>query len=146
MAERAYGMQLSYAKSGGSHSALGEITAITPPSISRDLIETTNHGSSGIKTYLGGLVDYGEVSVTVNYDPDGTDDVGLRTLATGGVYDSGSASENPANYEFKITYADAGATVETFNGIVTGFETSAPIDGQLTATITIKVSGSVTYS
>ena len=145
MAERAFGMQFSYAKSGGSHQALGEITDITPPSISRDLIETTNH-SSNIKSYLGGLVDYGEVSVTVNYDPDGTDDVGLRTLATGGTYDSGDASSNPANYEFKITYADAGATVETFDGIVTGFETSAPIDGQLSATITIKVSGAVVYS
>jgi hypothetical protein len=86
------------------------------------------------------------VSVTVNYDPDGTDDVGLRSLATGGTYDSGGVSENPANYDFKVTYSDAGNTVESFNGIVTGFETSSPIDAQLTATITIKVSGAVAYS
>ena len=70
----------------------------------------------------------------------------MRTLATGGVFDGGGVSENPANYVFIITYADAGATVETFNGIVTGFETSTPIDGQLSATITIKVSGAVSYS
>tara|TARA_R100000773_G_scaffold18445_1_gene16701 strand:- start:12283 stop:12720 length:438 start_codon:yes stop_codon:yes gene_type:complete len=145
MAERGFGMKFHYRKDGGTFAELGEITDITPPAISRDLIETTNHGSN-VKSYLGGLVDYGEVSVTVNYDPDGTDDIGLRGLATGGTYDSGSASENPANYEFKVTYADAGATVETFNGIVTGFETSSPIDAQLTATITIKVSGAVSYS
>jgi hypothetical protein len=146
MAERGFGMQFHYRKKdGGDYTALGEITDITPPAISRDLIETTNH-SSNVKSYLGGLVDYGEVSVTVNYDPDGTDDVGLRSLATGGTYDSGGVSENPANYDFKVTYSDAGNTVESFNGIVTGFETSSPIDAQLTATITIKVSGAVAYS
>ena len=146
MAERAFGMQFHYRQASGSDSdyvALGEITDITPPSISRDLIETSSHASN-VKTYLGGLVDFGEVSITVNYDPDGSDDEGLRNLASGTQHASGGDTAVPTNYLFKVTYASS--TVETFNGIVTGFETSTPLDGQVCATITVKVSGSVTYS
>tara|TARA_R100001086_G_C11763177_1_gene238658 strand:- start:111 stop:548 length:438 start_codon:yes stop_codon:yes gene_type:complete len=145
MAEGAFGMKLSYKKDGGVYAELGEITEITPPAITRDLIETTSHASQN-KTYLGGLVDFGEVSCTFNYDPDGTDDVAFRDLAGGGTTDGGGISANPANYSFKIEYNDAGDTTEEFNGIVTGFETSTPIDGQISATVTIKVSGSVTYA
>jgi hypothetical protein len=145
MAKRGFGMQLGYRKDGGSFAQVGEITDITPPSMSRDLIETTNH-SSQVKSYLGGLIDFGELSLTVNYDPDLANHEGLRGLARGDAHDGGGDASNPANYQFQITYGSDVTHVETFNGIVVGFETSAPIDGQLSATITIKVSGSITIS
>ena len=138
MAEGAYGIQFEYSSNdGGAYTALGEITDLTPPSITKDTIETTHHGSSGIKSYIGGLVDFGEVSVTVNYDPDGTDDIAIRNLAK-------TANETVGTKQYRITYA-SGST-EIFDAIVTGFEQEAPIDGKLSATFTLKVTGAVTYS
>lgn len=138
MAEQAYGITFAYSTDGGStYTSVGEVTDISPPSISKDVIETTNHGSSGIKTYLGSLVDYGECSVTFNYDPDGTDDAAVRGLAT---------SANSDASIFKITYSDDGTSTEEFSGHVISFETEAPMDGVLSATVGIKVTGSVTYA
>lgn len=145
MAEKSHGMTFSWSTDGGSTDELvGELVDITVPSISKETIETTNHGSSGVRNYLGGLIDYGECSITVNYDVD--DDVassttnheGLRNLAA-------TAFETTTNKEFVITFPDTNSTM-TFGGIVTGFELSTPIDDVVKATYTIKVSGSVTYA
>tara|TARA_Y100000361_G_scaffold37821_1_gene32377 strand:- start:12808 stop:13236 length:429 start_codon:yes stop_codon:yes gene_type:complete len=140
MAEKAYGLTFSYQHGVDStYDSLGSITDLSPPSVTKDTIEVTSHGDSGIRKYIGGLVDFGEVSITVNYDPDDTAHTNFRTLA-----ETPNDVADATNTGFKITYADTGATVLTFNGIVTGFEQEAPIDGQLSATITIKVSGAVT--
>lgn len=146
MADIAYGVKFEYSSdSGSNYTALGEITDISPPSVSKDVIETTSHGSGGVKTYIGGLVDYGEVSITVNYDPDGTTNDAIRDLAV-------EAHETVGNKLYKISYNDgtigdySDSSTETFIGIVTGFEPQAPMDGQLSATFTIKVTGTVTYS
>jgi hypothetical protein len=41
----------------------------------------------------------------------------------------------------KITLADAGAAVVTFDGIITGFQASAPYDDKLSGSVTVKLSG-----
>lgn len=137
MAEQAHGIVLKYTVSGGSEVTVGEITDITPPAITKDVIETTNH-SSGVKSYLGGLVDFGECSITVNYDPDGTAHTGVRDLA--------KTANDDGDTQFVIEYSDAGSSTETFNGIVTGFTQETPIDDKLSATFTIKVTQSNTYA
>ena len=147
MAIKGYGVKFSISTDDGStYSEIGEITDLTPPSISKDTIETTSHGTSGIRTYVGGLVDFGEMSVTVNLDPDVADTgaknhVDLRALAK-------TPNDDPvaSTYKFKIEYADSTASIDTFRGVVTSYEASAPIDGVLSATFTIKVSGEITYT
>lgn len=140
MAEGAYGIIFSYSSNSGSaYTAVGEVTDITPPSVTKETIETTHHGSSGIRSYIGGIVDFGECSITVNYDPDGTEHNAIRDLAK-------TANDTVGNYLFKIEYSDAGSSTEVFAGIVTGFEQETPMDDKLSATFTIKVSGSVTYA
>ena len=140
MAEQAYGITFSYSTdSGSTYTALGELTDISPPSVSKDVIETTSHGSSGVKTFIGGNVDFGEVSVTVNYDPDGTAHNAIRDLAK-------TANDEAGTNLFQIAYSDAGSSTETFAGIVMSFEQEAPMDGQLSATFGIKVTGTVTYA
>jgi hypothetical protein len=50
---------------------IGNIVAITPPEMSREVIETTvtSTGANGIKTFIAGdLKDMGEISVTVQYN------------------------------------------------------------------------------
>ena len=146
MAEKSHGMTFSWSTDNGTTDELvGELVDITVPSISKETIETTNHGSSGVRNYLGGLIDYGECSITVNYDVDDaagasstTNHEGLRDLAA-------TAFETTTDKVFIITFPDTSSTM-TFGGIVTGFELSTPIDDVVKATYTIKVSGSVTYA
>jgi hypothetical protein len=140
MAEQAYGITFEYSTdSGSTYTAVGSITDIVPPAVTKETIETTNHGSSGVRSYIGGLVDFGEVSITVQYDPDGTEHNAIRDLAK-------TANDTVGNYQYKISYNDAGSSTEVFGGIVTGFEQEAPMDDVLSATFTIKVTGSVTYA
>lgn len=137
MATQGFGIQLAY-ESGSAYVTVGEITDVTPPSFSKDTIETTHHASaSGIRTFVGGLVDTGEASLEVNYGVADTQHVFLRDAAL-------AANDAPTN--FKITYSDSASTTETFAAIVTGFEVSSPMDDRITATITLKVSGAITYA
>lgn len=144
MATHSFGITFSYdadTNVGGSptYVALGEVSDITPPSISKDVIDTTHHGSTGgVRTFVGGLVDNGEMSVTVNYDPATASQTALRDLA--------KTANTGAVSAFKIAYNNTDASTLEFDGIVTGFEQSTPIDDVIKATITIKVSGQITYT
>jgi hypothetical protein len=145
MAIQAHGITIGVSTTSSNFDTLGELTDISPPSVSKDVIETTNHGSSGVKSYIGGLVDFGEVSITVNYNPDDTEHTLMRNLAKAPNSTQVDSTNNDVYY-FQITYTDATPTTETFQGIVTSFEQEAPIDGQLSATFTVKITGSVTYA
>ena len=57
-----------------------------------------------------------------------------------------TANDEAGTNLFQIEYSDAGASIETFAGIVMSFEQEAPMDGQLSATFGIKVTGTVTYT
>lgn len=154
MAEKSHGIKFYWSTDGGTTEYnVAELVDITVPSITKDTIEITNHASGGIREYMGGLVDFGEVSVTVNYNYEDGDagtaatdsnHRGLRALTE-------VAFDKTTDREFKIEFpdgADTNTTLETqtFTGIVTGFEMETPIDDVVKATFTIKVSGSVTYS
>lgn len=139
MSQKGFGIVFEYDADGvPTWTPVGLVEDATPLSITKDTYQTTHHGTTdGHKTFEGGLVDFGEASITVQYDPDDTQHTFLRTRAT-------TAHDSPADYRF--TFADTGATVETFSAIVTGFEVNTPIDDKITATITFKASGGATQS
>ena len=144
MASKGYGVIFQVSTDDSTFNSVGEVTDITPPSISKDTIETTHHNSGGIRTYVGGLVDFGEMSVTVNLDPDKDDASNKKHIALRDLAETPNDDPVANTTKFKIIYSDSSADV--FRGVVTSFETSAPIDGVLSATITIKVTGDITYS
>lgn len=139
MSERGFGIKLEYTTDGGSTWVeVGEVVDGTPLSITKDTYETTHHGTAaGHKTFEGGLVDFGEATLVVNYDPTDVGHALMRTRAA-------TAHESAQQYQF--TYGDTGATVETFTAICTGFEPAVPIDDKITATITFKASGGATQA
>lgn len=114
------------------------VTNIEGPGLSADTIDVTSHGSTdGYRQFVQGLKDAGEVSLELNFDPDAATHVN----ASGGLayeYEQGTESN------YKITFPDT--TVWTFPGIVTGLSPSAPMDGKLSAAVTIKVSGKPTLA
>lgn len=138
MAIQGFGVTFEYENPSDTWVTVGEVIDVTPPSVSKDTIDTTHHGTSnGQRTFLGGLVDAGEATVEVNYDITDTGHVYLRGKAL-------TANDSPTGFRF--TYSDGASTVETFEAIVTGFEASTPIDDRVTASITLKLSGGLTYA
>lgn len=111
--------------------AVAEVHNISGPSISRDSIETTHHGSTaGFREYLPGLRDGGEVTIDLNWDHGS----GANHSALYNDIDTGTANGN-----YQVEFPDA--TVFEFSGHVTAFDVTAPIDDRLTASVTFKVSG-----
>lgn len=101
----------------------------TGPGLSRASIDVSAHDSpDNSKEFVPGMVDPGEVSMTINWDSaeathqDVRDDIYVDSVRT-----------------YRIEEPD-GSTV-TFDGFVTGFENARPVDDKLTADITMKVTG-----
>lgn len=112
---------------------IAEVTNISAPSVSRDSIEYTSHSSAGgFREFMPGLKDGGEVSLDINWDPSNATHQSLYTQLNTGT----------ANTAFSIVFPNAWEF--NFNGHVTGFDATAPIDDRLTASVTIKVSGQPT--
>jgi predicted secreted protein len=98
-------------------------------------IDVTTHDSAGsYREFLNGFKNASEFSPVLKYDPVATSHEYLRA-AHGGTAKS-----------FRVTLPDAGNAQFFFDGIVTGFEVSAPVDGALEATVTIKPTGEITFS
>lgn len=113
---------------GSTYVNVADVTEIGVLDISAETIESTVHGSpGGWRTFIGGLKDGGELSMSINYDP-----------ALHGTIFSAIGVDGVTH---RITLPDAGAAVVTFVGIVTGLSVGAPMDDKLTGDVTIKVSG-----
>lgn len=138
MGKKAFGIKLEYSIDDKSTWVpVAEIQDITPPGYSKETVDTTNHGTAdGVRTKRGGLVDGGEGSVVLDYDPSLASHQFLRTRAE-------TANDDPL--DFRITMPGDESS-EEFKAVVTNFEVSAPIEGDLEATITLARSGKGTYA
>jgi len=107
------------------------------PSYAQDELDVTDHSSpSGFREFIGGLKDAGEVSGELHFDPDSTthnDAAGLiKELKDGTVKN------------WQIYFPNAAKV--TFAALVTAFELAAPVDGKLTASFSMKISGLPVWS
>jgi predicted secreted protein len=109
--------------------AIAEITSITPPSVTRDIIDATHTGSADQwREHIPGLKDGGEVSCEMNFVPN-SDSANILI----------AIQVDSFARDFKIAFPDA--TEWIFTAFCTGFEPDAPFDDKMTATATFKVSG-----
>lgn len=110
---------------------IAEVTNISGPSMERETYDSTHHGQAdNYRQFIGGLVDPGSVSIDVNYNPS-VHDVLVDDLS----------DCLPRNY--RIVWVNCGQDIAewSFEGIMTGFEPTAPVDDKASATMEIKVSG-----
>jgi predicted secreted protein len=113
--------------------AIANVTNITPPGIERETYDVTAHDSpDGWREFVGGLKDGGEVEIELNYDPREHD-----TLV------ADFEDDQPRSYRivFPGTLGQWG-----IKAIMSGFESEAPHDDKLSATVTFKVSGKPTIT
>jgi len=122
--------------------SIAEIVSVTPPSMTRDTVDAT-HAESEEKwrEFIPGLRDGGEVSLEMNFIPDGA---GTTTIM--------QTFNSDAQVTCRIVFPDGDAdtspieaTVWQFTGFCTGFQPQAPFDGKMSATATFKLSGKPTF-
>lgn len=108
---------------------IGEATDISGPEMERETIDVTSHDSpNGYREHVGGLKDGGEVSFTVNYDPE------LHNILEGDFQDP-----QPRNYRIVLPNPPGGYW--EFRAFLTGMSLSFPLEDKMTADMTFKVSG-----
>jgi hypothetical protein len=115
--------------------SIGEVVSIDPPEYMNPAIESTNHSSAGVRTYVsGGLREMAEFKVTINYVI-----ANIATLVTDLVAGTKAA--------YTITYPDA--STQRFQAIPTSIKPQ-PADATkpetLKAEITFRPSDSLDLS
>ena len=117
--------------------AIADIVSISAPSISIATIDTTSIADI-YRTFLGGTIDSGEMSLEVQYDPNSTSGAELEASL------EATATVAPVAKECVITFSDS--STYTFNAILTGMQVTAAMDSVVTASVTLKVSGAITVA
>lgn len=112
--------------------SIAELSSISGLSLSAETIDTTALDSTGgYKTFIRGMKDAGEVSISGNFNPGDTN----------GQYAVYDAFEDGEVLNLSILFPASLGAEWTFSGIVTAFSTSAELDGVVSFEATIKVSG-----
>ncbi len=124
----AYGTILRIDTNIGHGRLIAELTNIGGPSISVDTIDVSSHDSpNAFREFVAGLIDAGEISFEGNLiDLDQSDEIM-------------DAIEDREVFGFEIQFPE-GEQWE-FDGIVTGMETSAPHDGKIGFSASVKATG-----
>lgn len=117
-----------------AYDIVGELIDLSPPNAQSDDVDVTHYASPNkTREYIKGLTDPGDASLTINWVPGDATDIIIQALN-----DSGAVRSQ------QITWPNG--VIWTFDGFVKGFEPSPPIDDKMTATISIRVTGSKTIS
>lgn len=103
-----------------------EVLDIKPPAPTREPVQTSHMLTTTAHTYMPvELVDWQELVVEMAFEP------------------SVELPMNEEPEEVVITFDDSGDTTWTFQGFMTKFEPSVPLENRCTGTATIKVTGAV---
>lgn len=111
---------------------MGEVTSVTPPNESVDVIDVTHLESPNrTREFIQGLIDPGDFSLEVNWVAGGaTDDFVIAWRQSGESRIVRITTNNDTTY--------------TFPAFVTGWTPQMPVDGKMAATLTCKVAGAIT--
>lgn len=134
------GTVLKLVATGGTLAAIAELTSITPPALTRGVLDATTHdgATEAMESIADGVYDPGEISCQGHLIA-GTaaDDLFITALTTGGVYD------------FEVVIKAATGT-ESMTGkcIITAYTPGdMPVQGgKQTFTATLKVTGAITQA
>ena len=111
---------------------IGEVTDWDGPGGSATMYETT-HLRSEAKEKKIGLMDEGQLTLSINWEPS---DPGQQAAR--------DARAARTEKSFRLTYTDN--STATFNGYVTGMSSSGGVDNKVSGSITIEISGPVEYT
>lgn len=125
---------------------VAQIRDLAGPAIESDQIEVSHRQSGGtidrFRRYVAGLADGGEVAFDIVFDPD---HASHDPTVTGSMYNLAETGEVNS---FRITFPGAGSdiTTATFSAFVSNFEVDSPLEDGLTADLTLKITGAITWA
>jgi hypothetical protein len=129
MATKGFGALL---KRAGS--TIAEVQNFTGPSLALGTAESTHMGStSGFREFIATVKDAGEITADISFLPVHA----TQSYAAGLIKDLYDGTSQT----FTIVWTDSGATTWSFTAWVTRFVPTAPVDGRLTASVTLKLTG-----
>jgi hypothetical protein len=137
-----YGTGLFYRRTADSPmfwNQLAGVGDIDGPSRSRSKLDKTSHGTGANKRrFIPGLIDPGEISFPVNYDPDHpTHDA---TFGLDAMFEEGDVAE----WQIWARRSDGTYRVRQFNGFLIDIGEAYPLDGFQTRDVTIAIDGDIT--
>ncbi len=123
---------------GASTGVIGNIQNISGPNQSRDSIDiSTMDSPAKWKEFIPAMLDAGEITFDVNYDPvSGQTANDLNTALTA----------DPEVWTIAIKGDASTYGSWACSGFVTGLGFAIPFDGKVTQSVTIKFSGAPTYT
>ncbi len=116
---------------------VAQVTNISGLSISLDTVDVSEHDGDGWEEHIATILRSGTVTLDIVYDPN---DATHKNANGGLLYDMTQRIAGVWNLVFPTTPTK----YFTFTAYVTGFTPSAPVDGALTASVTLKPTGLVT--
>jgi hypothetical protein len=118
--------------------AIVAVRDISGPGVETDVINASTRDSRA-KAFLPGMYDNGEITFDIAYDPDtathGATGSGLVALQIAGTISS-----------YVLTLSDTTPAVRTFNGFVKSFNLKTPMGDLMSADVTVKITGAITYT
>lgn len=116
---------------------IAEVLDINGPNLARGSLDATSHSSGGWKEKVAGIKDGGQVTFDINWVPGNATHANSTGLLS--FFDDGEA------HNFQLVENDASTLTWSFAAICTGFTTTKPVDGIRKGSITLDITGAVTY-
>ncbi len=133
-----YGTLLKRGDGGSpeSFTTLANIVSVSGPNETLEALDATHMESTGAaKEFIGGLIDGGEVSAQLRYDPNHATHQNLKADLVSRVLRN-----------FQVYFPVSGGKTASFAALVTGVSRESEVSGQLMTTVTLKISGLVTIA
>lgn len=130
-------LQFGNGASPESWTTIANVSSINGPTISVNVVDITSHSNAdAFRRKRGTLIDPGEITFELFFDP--SEDT--HSAATGVLGDL----LNRVSQHFRLNYpAPVSGFYIIFTGQITNFSLSHPVDGVVSANVTITISGPI---
>ena len=114
--------------------AIADIVSINGPGMARDTVDVTTLSSvGGYREFITGLRDGGTLTFEVLFSK-----TGYQALKTD--------FENDDAETYSVELPDDDSTIIGFNGLVTDFPVTIPLDDKVSVSVTIKITGNISVT
>lgn len=117
----------------GSSGFSAHITHIDHSGISRAVVETSHLGTTTARTFIpGDLYDGGTVALDLNFDPNDQPPI--------------TSTAETVTITFPVKAGQSSGASAQFSAFVSDWGYTVPLEDKMTATITLKVTGAITWT
>jgi hypothetical protein len=118
----------------GTYANIAEIRSFNGPGGTATVIDATTLSSAGKEKVLG-LMDEGNISLEMNFNPGDAGQIQLR---------ADRAAQTRRNY--RITFSDEDETTATFQAFVSQYTVAGGVDALTTLAVTLEITNAITWA